>query len=181
MSTSNLTTSRIFPGGIKIVDNNLNKRVSDIFNLKSEVTYENSQINRENRRKIMELTEKMIDEKLRQKTPFREGVPNSEYIPQNLNSSIDNIDKKYLPRNYLNKRQSSSSNFSSMKISDLSKITNFNNTRQNLNRSLEEVVKDNSPAVIIINQEKAPIKSEQKLKKSSSAVFLPKQELSFHV
>ncbi len=51
--------------GIKIVNNNRNKKDSDIFNLKKKDTYQNSQNSFINKQKIIEITEKNMDNKFR--------------------------------------------------------------------------------------------------------------------
>jgi hypothetical protein len=75
--------------GIKMIDNNTNKRVSDIFNTKKEIFYQNSSANKNNKTRIIEVTEKMIDDKLFSVSPYVKGQKNENYIPKHLNSSID--------------------------------------------------------------------------------------------
>jgi hypothetical protein len=86
--------------GIKIVDSNMNKRDSDIFNRKREYTFQNSLCNRNNKQKIIEITEKMIDDRLRSSSPYVNGKKNVEYLPQHLNSSIDIGDQEKIKTNY---------------------------------------------------------------------------------
>ena len=52
-------------GGIKIVDNNLNKRVSDIFNVKSEIVFDNKNHYFENKLKTAQVVEQRMENKLR--------------------------------------------------------------------------------------------------------------------
>lgn len=52
-------------GGLRIVDNNKNKRVSDIFNTKKQITYENSKNNIANKQKIIQLSERNIESRLK--------------------------------------------------------------------------------------------------------------------
>jgi hypothetical protein len=51
--------------GIKIVDDNTNKRVSDIFNTKNKSEYSNANYNRNNKVRIIEVTEQIIESKMR--------------------------------------------------------------------------------------------------------------------
>lgn len=52
-------------GGIKIVENNRNYKVTDIFNLKKSISYSNYSYNKYNKQRMIEVTEKLIDSKLR--------------------------------------------------------------------------------------------------------------------
>lgn len=52
-------------GGIKIVDNNLNKRVSDIFNVKNEIVFDNKNHYADNKLKTAYVVEQRMENKLR--------------------------------------------------------------------------------------------------------------------
>jgi hypothetical protein len=51
--------------GIKIVDNNLNKRVSDIFNARDEIVFDNKNHYFENKQKTAQVVEQRMENKLR--------------------------------------------------------------------------------------------------------------------
>ena len=73
--------------GIKIVDDNPNKRNSDIFNLRKVVTYQNSSMNSSYKKRMIEVTEKIIDDKLRSSTPYWNGHRNANFTPVYMNNS----------------------------------------------------------------------------------------------
>lgn len=52
-------------GGIKIVDNYLNKRVSDIFNVRNEIAFDNKNHYMENKIKTAQVVEQRMENKLR--------------------------------------------------------------------------------------------------------------------
>jgi hypothetical protein len=51
--------------GIKMVENNINYRVSDIFNMNKQEKYYDPNYNKSQKQKIIKLSENTIDEKLR--------------------------------------------------------------------------------------------------------------------
>lgn len=69
-SQNELSLSKKKGTGIKMVDNNKNNRISDIFNLNLENSFKNSKFNLENKQKIILLSEKAIDAKLRVKNIY---------------------------------------------------------------------------------------------------------------
>ncbi len=75
--------------GIKIVEINSNKKVSDIFNVSKVTVYQTPDIGHLNKMKLIEVSERKIEEKLRSVTPFLNGQRNDYFRPQNLNSSLD--------------------------------------------------------------------------------------------
>lgn len=172
MSQANITNFKLSSrGGIKIVDNNSNKRVSDIFNTKSHVVYENPAMNKGNKQRMIEASEKLIDEKLRNKTPFTDGQRNKYYIPQHLNSSVDHTEKNYLKIKLLNSTQNS--------------LTDLKNKNKRLNCSVDEISTQNKKKDFYKQEDIISWKTnefkERKLKKSSSEILSQKNDLSFHV
>jgi hypothetical protein len=73
--------------GIKIVDDNPNKKNSDIFNLRKVVTYQNSSMNSTYKKRMIEVTEKIIDDKMRSSTPYWNGHRNANFTPMHMNNS----------------------------------------------------------------------------------------------
>jgi len=57
--------SPIKSGGLKIVENKLNKRVSDIFNVKNEIVFDSKNHYLENKQKTAQVVEQRMDNKLR--------------------------------------------------------------------------------------------------------------------
>jgi len=55
-------------GGLKIVDNKLNKRVSDIFNVRNEIKYDDRNYYLENKIKTAQVVEERMDNKLKVNT-----------------------------------------------------------------------------------------------------------------
>lgn len=51
--------------GIKIVENKLNKRVSDIFNVRNEIAFDNKNHYNENKLKTVQVVEERMENKLR--------------------------------------------------------------------------------------------------------------------
>ena len=51
--------------GIKIVDNRMNKRISDIFNTRNEIAFESKNNYAENRIKASQIVEKALDRKIK--------------------------------------------------------------------------------------------------------------------
>ena len=183
MSLAILTNTKITPksgGGIRIVDNNQNKRVSDIFHTKAETSYQNSQVNRMNKSRMIEVTERLIDEKMRQKTPFRAGQRNEEYIPQHLNCSIDYTERNYTLKPAKINRQNS--------LTDLRPKDNY--PQRFLNKT--NIFNEESKTKFYQEGEKffnninnlnkvsldIPVRT---LKKSSSDMLSHRHEVSFHV
>ncbi len=72
-----------------MVDNNSNKRDSDIFNTKNNTTYQNSSNNRSNRSRIIEVSERLIDNKMRTSSPYYQGKRNDHFISKSLNTTND--------------------------------------------------------------------------------------------
>jgi hypothetical protein len=79
-------SSEVRNSGIKMVDYNRNKRISDIFNTGKE----NSVVYQHNMRipktKIIEVTEKMMDDKMMSKSPYLKSQKNEKYISPTFNS-----------------------------------------------------------------------------------------------
>lgn len=80
--------------GIKIVDDNVNKRVSDIFNRRQYEVYEKSQNNLRNKERIIEITEYMMDEKQRSISPFQKGRHNPDFVPFQIKTTYDYFNNK---------------------------------------------------------------------------------------
>jgi hypothetical protein len=74
---------------IRIVDDNQNKRVSDIFNRRKEPVYQSLAISKVYKKRMIEISEKLIDDKLRSSSPYLHGQRNGNFTPVHLNSSYD--------------------------------------------------------------------------------------------
>jgi hypothetical protein len=85
----NQTPTKRGSSSIRIVDDNQNKRVSDIFNIRKEPVYQNSAISKVYKKIMIEVTEKLIDDKLRSSSPYVGGHRNGNFTPMHMNSSID--------------------------------------------------------------------------------------------
>lgn len=86
---NDLTPSKRGVSCIRIVDDNQNKRVSDIFNRRKEPVYQSLAISKVYKKRMIEISEKLIDDKLRSSSPYIYGQRNGNFTPVHMNSSFD--------------------------------------------------------------------------------------------
>lgn len=85
---NDLTPSKRGVSCIRIVDDNQNKRVSDIFNRRKEPVYQSLAISKVYKKRMIEISEKLIDDKLRSSSPYIYGQRNGNFTPVHMNSSL---------------------------------------------------------------------------------------------
>jgi hypothetical protein len=122
--------------GIRIVDTNLNKRASDIFNVNDGTKSTNNLSNISIRTKIIELAEKCIDDKIRSLTPHKNASSDIKYNLINHTTSMElkNFGQQPYVRKKLERRKSDGSCYTKY---EHSKVEESQNGENFLNQNLK--------------------------------------------